>query len=219
MRSAIFDCGRVVSASWRGTKMGMTRFFDNSTHAAQAELWDHSKRCLRLLPSSVVVITSAATVGNSEIGVAAGEYRGVTVGSFTSVSARGPLVSFNIKKHSKFHFVLEHSPVFAAHIMNENQSHVAEQFARANVSSAEQFKDVSFRVDEHRVPLLDDCLGIMVCRVRSLFPAADHSIVLGEVLDVHSAPTSDRRSPLVYFSRTYRLVSDHVVSKHGMVTN
>lgn len=66
------------------------------------------------------------------------------------------------------------------HILGEHQQELAATFAR---SGADRFgTPTAWREGPEGVPVLDDVLAWLVCRVVTRVPAGDHRIVLAEVL-------------------------------------
>lgn len=153
---------------------------------------------MRRVASPVTVVTT----------VDGGEPRGATIGSFTSVSLDPPLVSFNVQKHSQLHAALVHADRFAIHLLGAHQADLAEHFAIADQSSAEQFARVPHvHPAPDRPPLLAGCFGVLHCRRWAVYDAGDHDLFLGRVLRVDEG---EAEGPLLYYARSYRAVGDEV---------
>lgn len=152
---------------------------------------------MRQVPSAVTVVTA-----NGE-----GEIRGITIGSFTSVSLEPPLISFNVAKDAQMHDLLVSAPRFAVHILSEEQAYLADHFALPDRTSEEQFTSISYHLNSDRIPILTESLAIFYCEPYAVYPAGDHSLVVGEVLDVKYVQSG---APLVYVNRGYRGVGDEV---------
>lgn len=149
---------------------------------------------MRHVPSPVTIVTA----GGAE------EVRGTTIGSFTSVSLRPPLISFNVDQSSQMHDVLGAAAQFAVHILCDDDAHLCTHFAAPDRLGVEQLSAVPHHLDAHGTPILDDALAVLHCRRHDMFEAGDHSIVVGEVTEV------DRRgegAPILYYKRTYRSVT------------
>ncbi|MEU6551551.1 flavin reductase family protein [Streptomyces sp. NPDC046915] len=118
---------------------------------------------------------------------------GFTATSLTSVSAEPPLLSFGISTGASSWPAIAESDHVGVHILGEHQRELAATFAR---SGADRFgPPTAWRDGPEGVPVLDEVLAWLVCRVVGRVPAGDHRIVLGEV--VLGDPTGTGR-PLLY---------------------
>ncbi|MFF9090160.1 flavin reductase family protein [Streptomyces sp. NPDC014991] len=118
---------------------------------------------------------------------------GFTATSLTSVSAEPPLVSFGISAGASSWPAMAEADHVGVHILGEHQSELAATFAR---SGADRFgAPTAWRDGPEGVPVLDDVLAWLVCRVVGRVPAGDHRIVLAEV--VLGDPSGSGR-PLLY---------------------
>lgn len=152
---------------------------------------------MRRVPAPVTVVTAAGT----------DEARGITIGSFTSVSLDPPLISFNVAKDAQMHAVIQAAPRFAVHILTDEQAHLSNRFAMPDLSGAEQFAEVDYRLDDYGTPLLPDVLARLACRPYAHYEAGDHTIVVGEVVDLDLDVTQE---PVLYFNRRYCAVGEEV---------
>lgn len=152
---------------------------------------------MRHVPSPVTVVTAAAP----------DDARGITIGSFTSVSLDPALISFNVEKAAQMHALITQADRFAVHILREDQADLSNHFAIPDLPGTMQFQGVAHRRDTHGTPLLDGALAILHCRPHAFHDAGDHTLVLGEVLAIDQAEDG---TPLVYFDRTYRSIGEAV---------
>lgn len=165
-------------------------------HEASAD-GERLRAVMRHVASPVTVVT--VSVG--------GEPRGATIGSFTSLSLRPPLVSFNVSRGSSFHRAFRQARHFAVHVLGGDQADVAEHFALPDTSSKEQFAAAPVRVTQggpDAPPLLAEALAVILCERWKMIPAGDHELVIGRVVEVEASDTDG--SPLVYLRRAYREV-------------
>lgn len=89
------------------------------------------------------------------------------------------------------------------HILGEHQQALAATFAR---SGADRFgAPTVWREGPEGVPVLDDVLAWLVCRVVARVPAGDHRIVVAEV--VLGDPTGAGR-PLLYHQGRFTALRD-----------
>jgi 3-hydroxy-9,10-secoandrosta-1,3,5(10)-triene-9,17-dione monooxygenase reductase component len=122
---------------------------------------------------------------------------GITINSFTSVSLDPPLVLFCIHEQSTILGAIRAAEIFAVNILAEEQADLCRTFA---TPGAVRFAGVSLRPGLTGAPILTETLAYLDCQVRSLHPAGDHWIVLGEVLDL--GLLRDGR-PLTFFRSSY----------------
>lgn len=126
-----------------------------------------------------------------------GRAYGMTVASFASLSLRPPLVVVCIEKNVKSHDAIAASGRFGVSILGADQSGISNRFAS---KVDDKFDGVSVRRGELGVPLIDDAICAIECRVHQQLPGGDHTMFVGEVVD---AQTTDS-APLVYFRSGYR---------------
>ena len=157
------------------------------------------RHVMRHVPCPVTVVTFAGVDGP----------RGVTIGSFTSVSLDPPLVSFNVMLESTAHDMLVDANHFCIHILERDQVPLGERFALPDLTSSAQFNTVAHSVDDWGIPRLDDVLATVFCRRFEAVPAGDHTLLLGEVL---SAETLRGGQPMVYYKSSYREVGGELAS-------
>ena len=156
---------------------------------------DDFRSLMRHVPSPVMVLTYESQDGP----------RGVTIGSFASVSLDPPLVSFNLMKDGSSADDIQQVSYFAIHILRNDQAEMSEHFAQPDLPSDEQFGDVNYKYSEENVPVIGDCLAVMICSLYDIISAGDHSLILGKV---NRAKEINPTKPLLYFQRSYREVGD-----------
>lgn len=105
---------------------------------------------------------------------------GFTATSLSSVSAEPPMLSFGIGTGASSWPAIAATDHVGVHILGEHQQDLATTFAR---SGADRFgPPTGWGEGPGGVPVLDDVLAWMVCRVVGRVAAGDHRIVLAEVL-------------------------------------
>jgi flavin reductase (DIM6/NTAB) family NADH-FMN oxidoreductase RutF len=134
-----------------------------------------------------------------------GKPRGITVSSFASVSLSPPLVLIAIGKEAFTHDALLAADRFAVNVLRESQEALSRRFALP-AGEEDQFDGVSVREGKGSIPLIDDALATIECRVLHRYAGGDHTIFVGEVETV----TASEGLPLIYFTGGYRrLHRDH----------
>ncbi|MEU3954689.1 flavin reductase family protein [Streptomyces achromogenes] len=128
---------------------------------------------------------------------------GFTATSLASVSAEPPMVSFGIGTGASSWPAIAGADHVGVHILGEHQSDLAATFAR---SGADRFgAPTAWREGPEGVPVLDDVLAWLVCRIVGRVPAGDHRIVLAEV--VLGDPSGAGR-PLLYHQGRFNGLRD-----------
>jgi flavin reductase (DIM6/NTAB) family NADH-FMN oxidoreductase RutF len=128
---------------------------------------------------------------------------GFTATSLNSVAAEPPLISFGVGTSSSSWPVIARAEHIGIHILGDHQQDLAATFAR---SGADRFGAATgWRQGPEGVPVLDDVLAWLVCRIVARVPAGDHRVVLAEV--VLGDPTGAGR-PLLYHQGRFHGLSD-----------
>ena len=153
---------------------------------------DEFRRALSCFASGVNVVTTIDT---------AGELHGLTVSAFCSVSLSPPLVLICIEKITASHFAFGESKAFVVNILSESQSDLSEHFA---TPFADKFANVPYGLGIDGIPLLENTLGSLECRIKHDLDGGDHSIFIGEV----ERATVKDGLPLIYFQGTYREIGE-----------
>ena len=132
-----------------------------------------------------------------------GQLHGTTVSSFCSLSLQPPLVLVGIDRSATIHDLIVESGVFAVNVLAEHAEATSRHFARRIL---DKFSGISYSLGQLGVPLLDDALTRLECRLVERYPGGDHSIFIGEVVATSTQPYSQ---PLLYFRSKYeRLYSN-----------
>ena len=133
---------------------------------------DDLRELMRRLAAPVAVLTIELD----------GRRNGVTVGSFGSLSLDPPLVGVAIARTAQFHEALREVDLFVLNALAAGQDGVAQHFARG-VPPIAMWTGIAVRAGEGP-PLLEGCLGWLVCRRVQEVPVGDHTFFVGEVLSV-----------------------------------
>jgi 4-hydroxyphenylacetate 3-hydroxylase, reductase component len=150
------------------------------------------RRALGNYATGVTVIT--ARDGN--------DFCGLTVNSFTSVSLAPPLLLFCVGRARASYEVFRKAETFSINVLSVTQKHLSERFAS---SGKEKWTGVDFAVDALGNAIFPGAAASFSCRKRQMVDAADHMIVLGEVLSFSEDRT---HGPLVYCRSAYCLAVD-----------
>lgn len=153
---------------------------------------DEFRHALSRFASGVTIITTRDAGGN---------LHGITVSAFCSVSLEPPLILVCIDRNTGSHFALAETDAFVVNILGADQPHVSDRFASLLPG---KFETVNYRSGIDGLPVLENALANLECRLVNSFEGGDHTIFVGRV---ESAIVNDG-DPLVYFHGGYRRLSD-----------
>ncbi|GAA4561502.1 flavin reductase family protein [Micromonospora coerulea] len=157
---------------------------------------DLFRALLRRQASTVTVVTAPGLAANRHL--PALPPAGFTATSFTSVSLDPPLVSFCLGRESSSWPTVERAEHLAVHLLASGQQEVARTFATSGIDRFAAHP--GWTPGPFGVPLIDDALAVLLCRVVRRIEAGDHTIVLGEPLALGTGEDGD---PLVHHRGGY----------------
>jgi flavin reductase (DIM6/NTAB) family NADH-FMN oxidoreductase RutF len=155
------------------------------------------RRVMRRLATGVTVIT--VRDGNT--------FHGMTANTFTSVSLTPTLVLVSVMNESMTHRLLERSGSFAVNILSAAQRRLAERFAHQAPMPPDPFADIPFHTGKTGAAIFDDCIAYVDCRVVAAHEAGDHTLFIGEVLDLGFGNAKDAQ-PLLWLDGKYTTIDD-----------
>lgn len=126
-----------------------------------------------------------------------GRAYGMTVASFSSLSLHPPLVLVCIEKTVATHDAIASSKKFGVSILGSDQAAISSKFA---MRSEDKFAGVDIFRGPLDVPLVTGALTTIECRLHEQYSGGDHTIFVGEVVDVQTR----EGDPLLYFRSGYR---------------
>ncbi|MEV4114966.1 flavin reductase family protein [Nonomuraea sp. NPDC049695] len=151
------------------------------------------KQALAKYITGVTVVTTAD---------GAGRRWGFTASSFSSVSLDPPQILVCIARTAHCYPAFMSSDGFAVNVLTGTQENVARRFAQHDV---DKFAGLPFGAGERDLPILQDALAVFQCATRARFPAGDHTILLGEVLQARVG----QGDPALYYDRQFRAADWH----------
>lgn len=152
---------------------------------------------MRQLPFPVTIATAA--IGK--------EKRGITIGSFTSLSLTPPLISFNIDHEAQIHSLISRATHYAIHIPQPDQAKLCNHFAISGQTGAEQFEKIDYYRSAYGSPVLRNISTVIQCRAYDQLKAGDHTIIVGEVVEIDQ---ENENPGVLYHDRSYRSVGQSV---------
>ena len=150
---------------------------------------DEYKSLMRCWATGVAIITTVGPDGP----------HGMTANSFTGVSLDPPLILICVSHQTRTHEHLKENDAFGVHILHAGQEELSRRCAGLSGEHGNEITDLPHSIGPFGVPLLNDCLTALVCRVRTTYDGGDHTIFLAEV---HCARMGTG-APLLYFNRAY----------------
>jgi flavin reductase (DIM6/NTAB) family NADH-FMN oxidoreductase RutF len=122
---------------------------------------------------------------------------GFTATGFTAVSLSPPLILVCVGKDASAHREVVSATHFAVSILDEGQAWIARQFAR---SGTNRFEGISLEgAGVAQAPLIAGALARIQCRGHDRYDGGDHTILIGEVVEV----SVGKGRPLVHFARQF----------------
>ncbi len=127
-----------------------------------------------------------------------GRALGMTANSFSSVSLEPALVLWNLQNNSEVFEEFARPERFAINILALEQLDRSNQYAR----KGDHLLDADhYRLGRNGAPILRDALVTFECSLWANYDGGDHTIIVGEVLDLIQRPDGN---PLLFFSGGYR---------------
>jgi flavin reductase len=129
------------------------------------------------------------------------QVHGMTANSFTSVSLDPPLISVCVDQRAHLLPLLRKKRVFGINVLKQDQQILSEFFARPEQPQKEEMQlSRHFHWTAENIPLLENVLCQVACRLHATHVAGDHTIVVGEVISATLYPGQ----PLLFFRGQYR---------------
>lgn len=134
--------------------------------------------------------------------------RGMTANAVTSVSLNPVLLLVCVAKSARSHEALALAGVFGVSVLADDQREISDYFARSSVESETPMGGWPYRTASTGAPLLEGALAWFDCRVTDWLPGGDHSIVVGEVVDL--AIERPDAQPLLFHAGAYRRLGERL---------
>jgi flavin reductase (DIM6/NTAB) family NADH-FMN oxidoreductase RutF len=153
---------------------------------------DEFREALSRFASGVSVVTTCGSDGKPH---------GMTVSAFCSVSLIPPRVLICIEKITASHTAFAESGAYVVNVLHRSQMPLSERFANP---AEDKFSDITFHAGIEGIPVLDNALANIECRITHTFDGGDHTIFLGSVENVNCHDGD----PLIYYRSEYRGLDD-----------
>jgi flavin reductase (DIM6/NTAB) family NADH-FMN oxidoreductase RutF len=147
---------------------------------------------MRHLPTGVVALTTRCQ----------GRPHAMTLNAVLSVSTEPPTLLVSVGTRTRTHAILDRTGSYTVNVLARDQREQAERFAESAPMEADQFAGVRWRPTlATGNPLLLDSLVAIDCRVRRRIRLGDHTLFVGDVVDV--VPGRVAEPPLVFTGGRY----------------
>ncbi|MCS7068066.1 MAG: flavin reductase family protein [Meiothermus sp.] len=153
-------------------------------NTTEPTLSDQLRQVMSCWPSGVTVIAAHH----------AGETRGMTASSFTSVSLEPPLILVCINENTQLWPLLEKAGRFSVNLLAEGHEHTSAHFAGRPIEGYDP-------LSRGESPTLEGALATLHCQTWAVYPGGTHKIVVGKVEQV---TLGESNRPLLYWNRGYR---------------
>ncbi|CAN5588618.1 flavin reductase family protein [soil metagenome] len=130
-----------------------------------------------------------------------GKLFGITVSAFCSVSLEPPLILVCIEKDTGSHHAFKQSGAFVVNILSEDQQEISDHFAS---HLENKFTEIAYHPGIKDLPVLDNALANLECRLHNSYEGGDHTIFIGEI----ERATINKENPLVYWQGDYKNLSN-----------
>ena len=130
-----------------------------------------------------------------------GVRHGLTVSSFTSVSATPPVVLVSINQGARTHQLIKQSGVFAVSILEKSQKGISDKFAGLIPDVEDRFAGIETKILLTGSPAIPGSVAYFDCKVINTLVVGNNTVFFGEVLD---AEFHEDKKPLLYSNRTYK---------------
>jgi flavin reductase (DIM6/NTAB) family NADH-FMN oxidoreductase RutF len=141
--------------------------------------------------TGVTVVTTRGAAGPA----------GLTTNAVTSLSLDPLLLVVCFDNASRTLPVVLEARRFAVNVLHTGQTALAQVFASKRVAT-EKFEAVTHS-EASGVPVLDDALAWFACELREVHPGGDHTIGIGEIVEMGGGPDAE---PLVFYRGLYTTV-------------
>ena len=134
-----------------------------------------------------------------------GGIHGMTANAFCSVSLRPPLVLVCIDQLAETYLHLRERGQFGVSVLKGDQEALSEFFADPERNPDAAYRlGIRYNAMKSGMPVLEDALANLDCRVVDEHAAGDHTIFVGAVREVRLGAGS----PLLYFRGRYAMDED-----------
>ena len=127
-------------------------------------------------------LVRSLTAGVYVVGVAEGEVRNAFTAAFVMQVSFDPLLlALSINPDHSSYGLLKRSGAFSINVLKKGQLELAAHFG--GPASTNKLASMEWTPGQMGVPLLPQCLAWFECQVIAEYPAGDHVLILGKIID------------------------------------
>lgn len=157
---------------------------------------DQLRNAMRYWATGITVVTAAFE----------GMKHGMTVSSFTSVSLEPPQVLISLAQNTRTHDLIMRSRSYGINLLSDQQKEVSDRFAGRIPDDENRLNQVETFKMKSNIPFIKGGMAFFECKVVTTIGSGTHTIFIAEVTDV--LVEENTPSPLIYFNRKYRELSE-----------
>jgi flavin reductase (DIM6/NTAB) family NADH-FMN oxidoreductase RutF len=118
---------------------------------------------------------------------------------FQQASFDPPMITVAIKSGRSVSELLKASGKFVLNVLHTGQKNILAHFGKGFEPGQNPFKGIPVHKKQTGIPILKEALCFLECELRNVFPAGDHHIYVGEIINGGS---EEEGSPMVHIRRT-----------------
>ena len=111
-----------------------------------------------------------------------GKLNGISVAWITRVSIDPPMIAISIGKTRYSHSLLEGVEMFGVCIMGSDALKIVTHFGGKSGRDFNKFDGIEYRLSNNSIPILEDSIAYLECRIAGKADAGDHTLFIGEVI-------------------------------------
>ncbi len=110
------------------------------------------------------------------------EINGFTASWVTQGSFSPPLVVMAVRSEGSSHGIIQRTNLFSLNVLRSDQKDLAAVFFKPQQGLGGRFEATSYKYGENGLPLLDDAIGAIECKVVGNVATGDHTVFVAEVI-------------------------------------
>ncbi|MED3561983.1 flavin reductase family protein [Bacillus xiapuensis] len=155
-------------------------------------------------PTGVTIVTTTKEDGTPV---------GLTVNSFASVSLDPLMLLWSIDHRVSSLKEFTDRGKFAVHVLAEEQKELCQTFASKH---EDRFSTCNWELSSNGLPIIEGALGVFECKTFKAIEAGDHTVFIGEVLDLK---VNKEKDPMLYHRRVFGAIPKEFYNQKQSVPN
>lgn len=115
-----------------------------------------------------------------------GKVNGATVAWVSPVSFEPQLVMAALAGVRYSHELVKQSGYFGLNVLAKDQVELGKHFGFKSGRDTDKMSGISYETSENGLPILSDAAAYIECRVVSTYPAGEHTLFVGEVVETRT---------------------------------